>query len=309
MFNNIEELRELIRQGKTNEEIINARLKYLEENNQSNIEPIFNGTQVYFYNGYIDSKTLISADGGDFESVTLYQADLVDLYNEIINTIRKNMDKGEIPLSIIIKKVRNYFSMSDESPYKELIELIKRAYSDEKNADRIYLPIILRYYNCSSYKGTITEFARFYLYDKKGTAETKHKYSKEIEEMKSSIDWHKLDENEPICRLSSLKGAGIALCTENSIAIQNCLAFLGFECYMLHGYLSDGVNEEEHNFNVVKTKNGEYKIVDALQNVIKTIEGITSHEDLLHLSEISATNGFGNAITYSSQSKKNKKHI
>lgn len=309
MFNNIEELRELIRQGKTNEEIISTRLKYLEEHKQSNIEPVFNGTQVYFYNGYIDSRTLISADGGDLESVTLYQADLADLYEEIINTIRKNMDKKEIPLSIIIKKVRNYFSMSDESPYKELISLIKRAYSNDKYADRIYLPIILRYYNCSSYKGTITEFGRFYLYDKKGTDETKHKYSKEIEDMKSSIDWNKLDETEAICRLSSLKGAGIALCTENSIAIQNCLAFLGYESYMLRGYLSDGVNEEEHNFNVVKTKNGEYKIVDALQIVIKNIEGITSPEELLYLSEISATNGFGNTITYSSQSKKNKKHI
>ena len=81
--------------------------------------------------------------------------------------------------------------MPDESLYKELIVLIRRAYSDEKNADRIYLPIIFRYSNCSSYKGTITEFGKFYLYDKRGTDDPKLKFSKEIEEMKSIIDWHK----------------------------------------------------------------------------------------------------------------------
>ena len=219
------------------------------------------------------------------------------------------MGKKEIPLSIIIKKVRNYFSLDDESPYKELTDLIKRAYSDERYAARNYLPIIIRYYNSSTYSGTITEFGRFYLYDKKGTAEIKQKFKKEIEEMRASIDWKKLDDGNDICKLSSLKGAGIAACTENSLAIQNCLTFLGYESYIIRGYLSDLVNEEEHNFNVVKTKSGEYKIVDAAQNLIKTIQGINNPEELMNLNGITAQNGLGIIVTYNSKSQNEKRHL
>lgn len=145
MFDNVEELRELIRQGKTNEEIISARKSYLESSNVGSKQQ-FNGNQAIFYGGYINKSTLISADDG-FIDETLYMVDNIDdLYGDLIDTIRKNIDKHGIPLSIVIKKVKNYFDGSEISQYSELIKYMKQSFPKDKYIARDFLPYIIRYY-------------------------------------------------------------------------------------------------------------------------------------------------------------------
>lgn len=307
MFSNLEELRELIKQGKTNAEIISERLNYLETNNNSHLEPIFNGSQAIFYNGFINCKTLISSDDGYTDEV-LYMADTVDLYNELIDTIRKNIDKKGIPIRIIIQKVWNYFSENENSQYGELIHFIKEFLHDDKYAARTWMPYIINdYYNCSNYNGNITDFGKAFMFSRHGNETTKKKYASEIEKYRSSIDWKKAKMTNT-CKLSTLKGAGIAACTEKSIALQNCLTFLGFDSYLIAGKISDEQAEEEHNFNVVRGSNGIYKIVDAAQASIISLENISQPEDLLYLDGITGINGRGRTVTYSSYYAKKQKN-
>lgn len=302
MFNNIDELHKLIKSGKSNDEIIRDQISYLENNKDQKMEPIFNDSQVYFYNGYIDSNQLISPYAG-MAYTTLYRSDLVDLYDELLNTIRKNMDKNEVPLSIIIKKVRKYFDMSVDSEYKELVEYIKKVDPSNKYFVRETLPYLINYYKNSSYEGTITDFGKFYVINRYGTKETKSRYTQQIEKVVKSINWDSIND---VLDLSTLKGSGIAACTEYSIAVQNCLSFLGYDSYMIAGYLSSENHKEEHNFNVVRI-NDTYKIVDAAQKTIIPLNGIDNPEDLLNLGSVSAENGIGNIVTYSSRNM--SKHI
>ena len=308
MFDNVEELRELIRQGKTNEEIISARKSYLESSNVGSKQQ-FNGTQAIFYGGYINKSTLISADDG-FIDETLYMVDNIDdLYGDLIDTIRKNIDKHGIPLSIVIKKVKNYFDGSEISQYSELIKYMKQSFPKDKYIARDFLPYIIRYYNCSNYDGNITDFGKAFIWNRFGSEEWKKAHSAEIAKYSSSIDWEKVDSSN-VCKLSSLKGAGIAACTETSMVMQNCLVFLGFESYIIAGKLSNGESEEEHNFNVIKDSNGIYKIVDGAQVAIIKLEDISSPERLLYLDGIEGTNGYGKPISYTSyyaQKKMDKK--
>lgn len=307
MFNNSEELKELIKQGKTNDEIITKRLSYLESNNSNTIEPIFNGTQVIFYDGYINSSTLISADDGYIDE-TLYLTDIDELYSELIDVVRKNIDKNGLPLKIILKKVWDYFAESKTSQYAELIKFIKQLVPEKKYFARTYLPYIIQRYNCSNYDGNITDFGKAFIWNQFGTSETKQRHSDEIDKYLTSLDFKKIDTSN-ICRLSSLKGAGIAACTEKSLAIQNCLSFLGTKSYIVAGILSNGQTEEHHNFNVLKDKNGNYKIIDGAQATIIKLENIDKPEALLYLDGIEGINGVGNSITYTAyyaQKNKNK---
>lgn len=305
MFNDVEELRELIRKGKTNEEIIAERLKFLKKNDISTVKPIFNGSQVMFYGGFIGEDTLISADNGIIDE-TFYMADTTDLYNELIDTIRKNMDKKGIPLKIVAQKVLDYFAKSDNSQYRELIDFMHYFVPNNKYISRIYLPYIIQYYSNSNYEGSITDFGEYFMCWKLGKEGDKVKHKVGIEKMLSSIDWDKIGNESYVCKLSTLKGSGIAACTEKSMAVQNCLTFLGIESYIVGGYLDNGNNIEGHNFNVVKDSNGTYKIVDVAQAVIFPLKDINTPEDLLYLDGITATNGYGKKISYTSKYSNNK---
>ncbi len=306
MFTNIEELRELIRQGKTNEEIIAERISFLESNNRMTVNPVFNGSQVIFYNGFIEKNTLISADSDDLTDKTLYMADIIELYDELINIVRKNMEKKGLPLKIILQKVWEYFSKSEDSQYKELINFMKQFMPNEKYIDREFLPFIIQEYINSTYEGSITDFGKAFMYRRFGTPATKERYREEIEKMSSSVDWNKVENEPTICKLSILKGSGIAACTEKSIAMQNCLTFLGFESYLVAGSLNVDGNVEEHNFNVVRDSKGNYVIVDAAQACIIPLKDINSPEELLYLDGVVGTNGYGQQITYTSRYPKNK---
>lgn len=299
MFDNVEELRELIRQGKTNEEIISARKSYLESSNVGN-EQQFNGNQAIFYGGYINKSTLISADDGFSDDGALYMVDNIDdLYGNLIDTIRKNIDKHGIPLSIVLKKVKNYFAESETSQYSELIKYMKQSFPNDKYIAREFLPYIIQYYNCSNYDGNITDFGKAFMWNRFGSEEWKKAHSAEIAKYSSSVDWKKAYSSN-VCKLSSLKGAGIAACTEMSMVMQNCLVFLGFESYIIAGKLSNGKSEEEHNFNVTKDSQGSYKIVDGAQDTIIKLEDISSPERLLYLDGIEGTNCYGESISYTS---------
>ena len=307
MFNNIDELRELIRQGKTNEEIIANRLLFLESNNTSKIDPIFNEGQVVFYSGFINESTLITPDAGIIDE-TYYTADLIDLYNEVLDIIRKKIDEKGLPLSNIIVAVWKYFTKSENLAYKELIEVIQAFFPNDKYIVRECLPNILHFYACSNYEGSITEFGKAYMYWNYGREKLKEAHKEEIEKMHSSVDWDRIDHEPIVCKLSTLKGLGVAACTESSMALQNCLTFLGYECYILAGTLRKRGITEEHNFNVLKSKSGIYYIVDSAQCSMIRLDNVNSPEDLLSLDDVTGKDGWKEEIVYNTLNySKNKK--
>ena len=107
----------------------------------------------------------------------------------------------------------------------------------------------------------------------------------------NSVDWNKIDEGDVILPISSIKGAGIAACTENAILTQNCLAFLGYDTYLLGGELTVGEKTEQHNFNVIRMpSDGRYAIVDSAQRVAcKKIENASSITDIKNMQGVSVT--------------------
>jgi len=306
-FRNIEELRELIKNGKSNKEIIKNRLAYLnsEEYKQSKLESKYiDGTsQIYFHEGFISKDMLIAADGGDINDKTLYSIDDVDLYSDLIDILRKNIDKKGFPLKIILKKVYEYFQIDDNSQYKELINYFKENFPNDPYFSRTWMPYIIDYYNHSTFKGNITEFGRLFALKKYGTSAAKIKYEQEIQEFSNSVDWHFYDKNpDPIFKISQLKGSGFGACTEKSMLLCNCLSFLGYDCYMLSGKITKSNNEdEEHHFVVVKNSQGEFVIVDAALYSMTLLENINSPSDLLYLQDIKAVSGTGENISYYSR--------
>lgn len=307
IFRNIEELRELIKSGMSNEEIIKNRLAYLnsEKYKQSKLETKYiDGTnQVYFHEGFINKDMLIAADGGDIIDQTLYSIDDIDLYSDLIDIVRKNIDKKGFPLKIILKKVYEYFQIDDNSQYKDLIDYFKENFPNDPYFSRTWMPYIINYYNHSTFKGNITEFGKAFVFQKFGPPQTKTKYKQEIENFNNSIDWNYHDKNpDPIFKISQLKGAGFGACTEKSMLLCNCLAFLGYDSYVLGGKITKSNNEDEdHNFVVVKNTKGKYIIVDAALYSITPLENINSSSDLLYLQDIEAVSGTGKNISYYSR--------
>lgn len=307
MFKNSEELRELIRQGKSNDEIITEQLQYLNSDaykqNKKTERATVGGMKsdiVNYHEGFISSDMIVASDGG-YISDNCYKVDKLSLYDDLIDSYRKNLNKdGNIPLSIVIRKVFDYFCYDKNSKYKDIVEYINDKFEDGRKFAREALPEIIRYYKNSNFKESFTEFAKRYIWYYNGSESFKEKVKNELEEWKNSIDWECLDEHcDSIIDLSELKGAGVAMCTEKNMALQNCLAFLGFDTYFLKGPLISANNKkEQHNFVVVKTKDGKYAIADAAQYSIVPLENINSAEELKSLKNIKAKNGGGKEITY-----------
>ena len=309
MFTNSEELRELIRQGKSNEEIITEQLQYLNSDvykqNKKTERAVVGGIKsdiVNYHEGFIGSDMIVASTSG-YIGDNCYKVDKLSLYDDLINLYRKNLNKdGDFPLYIAVRKVFEYFCYDKNSKYKDIIEYINEKMGNGTVYARMALPAIINYYKNSNFKGSFTEFAKRYIWYYNGSEKWKEKVKVELEEWKKSINWEYLDEHsDSIINLSELKGAGVAMCTERNMALQNCLAFLGCESYFLAGTLiPDGKKPEGHNFVVVKTRNGKYNIADAAQYTIVPLENVNSAEDLKSLKNVKAKNGGGKEIIYNS---------
>ncbi len=298
MFTNIEELKNEIIEGKTNEQIIQERIEYLnsEEYKKSRLPMIIRkkSTQKMFYDGFLDSEQVTAWGSGHVGDVE-YQMDEQDIFNQLIDWVRNHMDTKGISTDYLIRTVRNYFENKENAMYPELMAYIKKMKPNDQHYARHALPtMILLYENSKDYKGTLEDFAHGYMVwdiiqkrrDKLDDPHDIECYDKFME----CAGWDKIDEEGIILPISAIKGANIAECTEYSLLTQNCLAFLGVESYLLGGTLSVGENSEEHNFNVVKSSSrGTYTIVDTAQFVVlPNIPNITSVDDLRNMYGVKA---------------------
>lgn len=290
MFNNLEELKAEILQGKTNEEIIQERFAYLTspEYRSQRLPTVkrLDTAQVLFYDGFISPEEVISFNGGRI-SDCLYRMDDITIYEKLIDLVRNNMDKSGFNFKLLIQIVRDYFKIDENSRYYELSEYLKSIHPSNPYFSRETMPYIINEYINSNFDGSLKEFGIGYLhhwvnktyhYDVPNIDELDEKYFK-------SVDWEKLDGDTEL-PISAIKGAGIAACTEYSILTQNSLAFLGYDTYLLGGELEVGDRKEEHNFNIRRTPNGKYEIIDSAQFVRGRVENAGSVEDIRNIQNL-----------------------
>lgn len=315
MFKNVEELRDLIKQGKTNEEIIKSQIEYLNSDDYciSKHETIKeNDTDmIIFHEGFINKNMDVSFTGNRIVDIVYYH-DNTEIYDAIINLIRDNMDKKGFSINCMMRIIRNYFSINEDSPYKQLYDFYKEKLPNQPYFLRENLPYIIMNYKYSNFDGDITEFGKAYLYNIAFYNTKDEKYRQESERYRNSIDWDKLDEIGNIrLNLSDIKGAGLAACTEYAFLEQNILSFLGYEVYMVGGKIKkENGQEEAHNFNVIKRTNGNFEIIDTAQVTKCILPNINTSEELIGLKDIEAINGYGERIYYyiGSQKTINLKH-
>ena len=309
MFKDVEELRDLIRQGKTNEEIINDQMVYLnsDEYRSSKRETIkeYNTNMIIFHEGFINKDMSVSFTGNRIIDANYYY-DKTDIYGEIIDLIRDNMDKKGFSLNNMMRIIRNYYSITEDSPYKKLSDFYKKVLPNQPYFLRENLPYIIMNYKYSNFDGDITEFGETYLYNIAFRNTADEKYRAESERYINSIDWDKIDESGEIrLSLSDIKGTGLAACTEYAFLEQEILSFLGYDVYMLGGKLTkENGKEEAHNFNVMRKKDGTFEIVDTAQVVKCDLPTIKSPEELMELKDIEATNSNNQKVYYSVGSQK-----
>ena len=292
MFKNIEELQNEILEGKTNEQIIQERIAYLtsDEYKNSRLQPIFNQqlNQLMFYDGYVQPQEKIpfSHKGN---GKCYYGLDVItELYSVLIDYVRKNMVKKENPINDLLDNVKmngefvqdslmmqvwKYFQEDKKQKYYKITELFKKIGGDKKTRyAREKVPHVIHLYEqAEGFDGTLDDFVTGYLLfehishnpkleqimDNPNEIELYQKFKKVIspEDFVSAYT----------IPLSKIKGLGIGACTEKSLLIQNCMAFLGFETYVLGGNIThDGVGEG-HNFNVVKRNSDTFSLIDVAQ--------------------------------------------
>lgn len=292
MFNNLEELKAEILKGKTNEEIIQERLAYLNspEYKSKRMPAIIHGEEGrIFHDGFIDENEIIGwgayiGEGG------LYRMDIVTFYQELIEYVRNNMNLNGVSIKNIINGVRNYYNKSDEnSKYYELAIFLKNMKPNNTYFARSVLPNIISAYNHSNQSISLMEFAMGYLH-KKGyeidlpnIAELETRYVESCQCDKYE-EWDGI--RDVIIPLSDLKGTGIAACTEYSVLTQNAFAFLGYDAYMIGGHLTIKNKTEGHNFNVIKSSNGKYVIVDSSQFAYGSVEKASCVEDIRNIQNV-----------------------
>lgn len=309
MFTNLEELKELIIQGKTNEEIIEGRLRWLrsKQYKEGRIKTVNSPgcNVVEFHDGFIDENEVIGFEINGTIEEKLYKMDDVEIYNDIIDFVRNNMDMKGFTLGYMINKVRDYYKIDDNSQYKELVEYFNEQLPNNNNFLRRHFHYIIEEYESSSFNGTITEFGKGYLcyLFKEKNGEQQQLADKYY----NSLDQKKLKEEKyaTVLPISALKGAGIAECTEYSMLMQNCFAFLGFEVYLIGGKVQKENGEvEAHNFNVIKGTNGTYRIVDAAMASGIIIDNVTRPEELMNLDGVQGVNGYKEQLKYFSGPKR-----
>ena len=309
MLKNLEELQLAILSGKTNEEIVQDRINYLtsDEYKSNRLKPIFNEyNQLIFYDGYVQPNIKI-CHSFKSSSKCYYEVDVINsVYSNLIDYIRNNMTKGEFSIYDLVYKLREngklvqdslmmqiwkYFLKDESEKYYKVAETFREAgnmykkprYSRDKTPHLIYL-----YEHTKDFEGTLDDFILGYrIYDiisHSPSLSEKLDEPKEIENyekfMKSSAP--SIFNSNFTLPLSKLKGLEIAACTENSMLTQNCLAFLGFESYVLCGKIEhDGISEG-HHFNVIKRDDGLFSVIDTAQYLlIPELEEVYSIEDLI----------------------------
>ena len=311
MFKNVEELRDLIRIGKSNEEIIKGQLEYLNSKNylSKRLETIREeGTDmIIFHDGFIPPNMKVAFRGNMVTDIT-YRHDDSEIYDIVISLIRNNMDKKGFSINHMMRIIRNYFAISDDSQYKELVDFYKEKLPNNPYYLRETLPHILNYYEHSNFDGDITEFGKAYLYNMAYQQLGNEKYKDISKKYLKSIDWDEIDKVGDIeLSISDIKGSGLAACTEYSILEQNILSFLGYEVYMLGGMLKKNNGQKEaHNFNVLRRNEFQYEIIDTAQVVKQKIEELKYPQDLISLDGVKAINGNGQEVFYYSGSQRLK---
>ena len=295
MFNNLEELKNEILSGKTNEEIIKQRIAYLtsKEYRDSRLPTIKrpNTDQVLFYDGFINPEEAIAFNGGRVADC-LYRMDDTSIYESIINLIRNNIDKKGFNFKFLIQTVRDYFKCDENSRYYELSQYLKKLNPKNPYFVREEMPYIIHQYINSNYSGSLKDFGMGYLHHWFEGYRTNNPNIDELDDNYfRSVNWDAIGGDDVILPISSIKGAGIAACTEYAILTQNCLAFLGYDTYLLGGELAVGEKTEQHNFNVIKMPNdGRYTIVDSAQCVAcKKIENARSIDDIRNMQGVLVT--------------------
>ena len=334
MLNNVmEELINLIEKGKSNEEIINERLKYLNSeeyrSKRKATKTITNefGDEtkaVLFHDGFIPKDMPIGLETDD--SSNCYTINNInDLYEELLNYIRDNKETIKERKGIAIKYVgeiiKAYFMIPRKESDKEAIEILQQVYInhykskgqyteaeinkhaqlDARNHIGGYLAAWKDGVKAGLFKGSFKEYMIFIFSNR----EERKRLGDEI------YEWRKSHQDEgkqeistgKILDISEICGYNVAKCTEHAMVTQNVLSFLGYESFMLGGKLKHNNEPEGHNFNVVK-KNGKYYIIDTVNRIYnKHIETMDDKEaeELTSFGEYSTTLKNGETITYFSE--------
>lgn len=329
MFENLNELIQLMNNGLSNEEIISQKLKYLKSDEYKNNRKselrekeeigiigkimeqdvsLGDDNIVIFKDGFIDDNFIIAHQSGTIDWSDGYVMDDDSIYYEILNYIRDNKEKIATKDGVSAKQIcgiiRHYFNLSEDSPYYNSCVYLKQWYENndtlilrQNTSDlfvRYTLPEIINSYNASDFNGNIDEYTKLYI-------DHYYKYSYEV----------KNDDNDPYrkikfdesklfspTKISDIKHTGAVACTEYSMVLQNCMAFLGYDIYMIGG----SVNGGGHNYNVLKDKNGKYRVIDIAQLVYGAgFENIDDPIELISFGERKVKNARGKEMIYTSE--------
>jgi hypothetical protein len=159
---------------------------------------------------------------------------------------------------------------------------------------RYTLPEIINSYNASDFTGSIDEYTKLYI-------DHYYEYSYGVRNA-SDDEYRKIEFDESKLfsptKISDIKHTGAVACTEYAMVLQNCMAFLGYDVYMVGG----SVNEVGHNYNVIKDKSGKYRVIDMAQLVYGTeLENIDDPIDLISFGERKVKNSRRMELVYKSE--------
>lgn len=231
-----------------------------------------------------------------------YYAILDDLYEEVLNYIRKDTQKEGVSVKAIMKIVYDYFKLDDNSEYADLVKYIRYIFNPDRYAARKYLPHIILAYDKSNYEGSVTDFGKAYIIKERGTIAKKQECKDMLDALLNSLDWEKHYEGDLGIPLCKIKGTGVCACTELALALNNCLSFLGYDTFMLGGNVAlENGTEEHHNYVVVKNTKGEYILADTALLATAKLDTIKKDEDLTNFGAIETKDFYGRKITYYSK--------
>lgn len=327
------EILNMINNNLSNDEIISKIIKYLssEEYKKNKIKTIYDndflvGTNivtgqnnvVILKDGFISKDEVIAHENNKIKWFDGYTMDDLSIYRDLLNYIRVNSDRISSKNGLTASDmksiggiIRNYFKLTSDSKYYDVCQYLINWYDTNKNVYkfqqdnanlfvRYELPEIISSYEASDYNGSIEEYSKLYIesnYD--------FKYG-----LKTGTDLYKtitFNEDKLFTKMSisEIKNTGAAACTEYSMMLQNCLAFLGYNVYMVGGY----ENNHGHNYNAIRDKNGKYRVFDIGMLVYgQELVDINSPEELTIFGERIVKNSRNSDINYSSEYSSSK-HI
>ena len=152
MFNNIIELVNEIEKGKTNEEIITERLKYLNSSEYRNKQAItikrMGSDVICFHEGFISHDMIVSFSSKMNNAE--YVIDEINIYSKILDIVRKEIDfikrTATFNLGQLFSLVRDYYRFDEEkisSEYYDVIQYLKNQSPGNKYYVREQLPVLI----------------------------------------------------------------------------------------------------------------------------------------------------------------------